>query len=47
MYELRGELENIPPRAFPIKEEDYVMIWMFAYGTNENMGKDKFHTIGR
>ena len=38
MGALFGELENVPIHVCAMKKEDYVMILMSAYGTNERVG---------
>ena len=37
MDALRGELDNVHLHDFDTKQEDYFMILMSAYGTNEKV----------
>ena len=39
MYALCADLDNVPLCVFDMKEEDYLMILISTYGTNEWVGK--------
>ena len=39
MDALRNKLENMPLHVFYMKEEDYGMMLMSTYGTNEHAGE--------
>ena len=41
---LHGSLDGIPLDIFCMKEEDYVMMLMSSYGTNERVGDNKYRT---
>ena len=41
MYYICGYLENVPLHVFAMKEEDYEMMLMSTYGTNDHLSKIK------
>ena len=45
VYELHVQIDNVPLPIFSMNEGDYVIKLIFAYGTNEQVSKDKFRTI--
>ena len=46
MDELHGELGNVHLHVLTMKKEDYIMMLISTYGTNEQVGEDKSRTIG-
>ena len=42
---LQGQLDGVPFHMFCIKEEDYVSMFMSTYGTQEQMGNEKYHKL--
>ena len=41
-----GDIDNVHIGVFAVKEEDYVMMLMSAYGGNDWVGEEKFWTFG-
>ena len=42
---LQGQLDGVPFHVFCVKEEDYVSMLMSTYGTQEQMGNEKYHKL--
>ena len=46
MYELQYDIYNVTLHVFSMKEEDCVIIIMSIHTKNEQVGDEKFRTIG-
>ena len=42
---LQGQLDGVPFHVFCMKEEDYVSMLMSTYGTQEQMGNEKYRKL--
>ena len=46
LCEIHGEIDNVPLHVFATKKENYFMILMSTYGTNERVEEEKLWKIG-